>query len=100
MRAPVNVVVEIIGREGKITVPRFLAATSAELHRYKKRETIRRDFPFPDKQGFECESQEVVDCLNQGQLESDVMPLDETHSIMQTMDAIRKKIGLVYDNDR
>jgi hypothetical protein len=41
-----------------------------------------------------------VDCLNQGKLESDVMPLDETLSIMQAMDAIRKKIGLVYDNDK
>ena len=41
-----------------------------------------------------------MDCLNQGKLESDVMPLDETLSIMQTMDALRKKLGLVYDNDR
>ena len=53
----------------------------------------------PDGQGFEYEIQEVVDCLKQGKLESDVMPLDETLSIMQTMDAIRRKIGLVYDND-
>ena len=100
VRAHVDVVAEIIGSEGKITIPLFLAATSAELRRFDRRETIRRDFPFPDGQGFEYEIQEVVDCLNQGKLESDVMPLDETLSIMQTMDAIRKKIGLVYDNDR
>lgn len=100
VRAPVDVLATIIGSEGKITIPRFLAATSVELHRFDRKETIRRDFPFPDGQGFEYEIQEVVDCLNQGKLESDVMPLDETLSIMQTMDAIRKKIGLVYDNDR
>ncbi|MEM7133397.1 MAG: Gfo/Idh/MocA family oxidoreductase [Chloroflexota bacterium] len=100
VRAPVDVLATIIGSEGKITVPRFLAASSVELHRYKKGETIRRDFPFPDGQGFEYEIQEVVDCLNQGKLESDIMPLNETLSIMQTMDAIRKKVGLVYDNDR
>lgn len=100
VRAPVDVLATIIGSEGKITVPRFLAASSVELHRYKKGETIRRNFPFPDGQGFEYEIQEVVDCLNQGKLESDVMPMDETLSSMQTMDAIRKKVGLVYDNDR
>ena len=100
VRAPVDVLATIIGSEGKITVPRFLAASSVELHRYKKGETIRQDFPFPDGQGFGYEIQEVVDCLNQGKLESDIMPLDETLSIMQTMDAIRKKLGLVYDNDR
>lgn len=100
VRAPVEIVAEIIGSEGRITIPRFLAASSAELHRFDRRETIRRDFPFPDGQGFEYEIQEVVDCLNQGKLESDVMPLDETLSIMQTMDALRKKFGLVYDNDR
>ena len=100
VRAPVDVVAEIIGSEAKITVPRFLAASSATLHRYKRGETIQRSFPVPDGRGFEYEIQEVVDCLNQGKLESDVMPLDETLSIMQTMDAIRGKIGLVYDNDR
>jgi dihydrodiol dehydrogenase / D-xylose 1-dehydrogenase (NADP) len=100
VRAPLDNVAEIIGSEGKITIPRFLAASSAELHRYRRGERIQRRFPVPDGRGFEYEIQEVVDCLNQGKLESDVMPLDETLSIMQAMDAIRKKIGLVYDNDK
>lgn len=100
VRARVEWVAEIIGSEGKITIPRFLAATSAELHRFKKNEKIQRNFPDLDGRGFEYEIQEVVDCLNQGKLESDIMPLDETLSIMQTMDAVREKIGLVYDNDR
>ena len=100
VRATVDIVAKTIGSEGKITVPRFLAASSAELHRSKRGETILRNFPVPEGRGFEYEIQHVVDCLNQGKLESDVMPLDETLSIMETMDAIRKKIGLVYDNDR
>ncbi|NKB71068.1 MAG: gfo/Idh/MocA family oxidoreductase [Candidatus Latescibacteria bacterium] len=100
VRAPVDVVAEFIGSKGKITVPRFLAASSAELHRYKEGETIQRSFPYPDGQGFEYEIQEVVDCMRQGKLESEVMPLDETLAIMRTMDTIRGKLGLVFDNDK
>ncbi|MBT6143782.1 MAG: gfo/Idh/MocA family oxidoreductase, partial [Gemmatimonadetes bacterium] len=90
----------IIGNEGRITIPRFLAATTVELTRFSTRETIRREFPIADGQGFEYEIQEVVDCIAQGKLESDIMPLDETLSIMRTMDTIRGKLGLVYDNDK
>jgi len=98
--APIEVVAKIIGSEGTITIPQFLKADSVQLHRYKDGETIRKSFPYPEGQGFEFEIQEAVDCIREGKPESPVMPLDETISIMQTMDTIRRKIGLVYDNDR
>ncbi len=98
--APIEVTAKIIGSEGTITVPQFLGATSAQLHRYKEGETIQKSFPYPDGQGFEFEIQEATDCIRQGKLESKVMPLDETVSILRTMDTIRGKLGLVYDNDR
>ena len=100
VRALVEVRAEIIGSEGKIIVPRFIGATSAELQQFKERETIQKSFPYPDGQGFEFQIQEVVDCMRQGKLESAVMPLDETISIMRTMDTIREKVGLVYTNDK
>ena len=100
VRALVDVRAEIIGSEGKIIVPRFIWGLSAELQRFKDRETIQKSFPYPDGQGFEFEIQEVVDCVRQGKLESDVMPLDETISIMQTIDKIREKVGLVFANDK
>jgi dihydrodiol dehydrogenase / D-xylose 1-dehydrogenase (NADP) len=100
VRAKIDIVAEIIGSEGKIVVPRFLAASTAELHSFKDGKTIEKDFPYPDGQGFEYEIREVVDCMRQGKLESEVMPLDETLAIMRTMDAIREKLGLVYDNDK
>jgi hypothetical protein len=37
-----------------------------------------------------------MDCLRANKLESGLMPLDETLSIMQTMDAIRAQWGLKY----
>lgn len=46
--------------------------------------------------GFNYEAQEVMDCLRAGKNESAVMPLDETLSIMQTMDTLRAQWGLKY----
>ncbi len=46
--------------------------------------------------GMNYEAQEVVDCLRAGKTESAVMPLDETLSIMKTMDELRRQWGLKY----
>ena len=46
--------------------------------------------------GYNYEAAEVARCLRSGLLESDVMPLDETLAIMQTLDAIRDQWGMTY----
>jgi len=46
--------------------------------------------------GYNYEAAEVMHCLRTGKLESDVMPLDETLSIMRTLDRIRTQWGLKY----
>lgn len=46
--------------------------------------------------GYNIEAAAVMHCLRKGKLESDVMPLDETLAIMQTLDAIRAQWGLKY----
>jgi hypothetical protein len=38
-------------------------------------------------------------CVRKGKLESDVMPLDESLSIMKTLEAIRQQWGLRYAAD-
>ncbi|MCP4592500.1 MAG: gfo/Idh/MocA family oxidoreductase, partial [bacterium] len=53
------------------------------------------DLPF-EGNGYNYEAVEVMNCLRGGKTESDVMPLDETLSIMQTMDRIRAQWGLRY----
>ena len=49
--------------------------------------------------GFNYEAAEVMRCLEAGKTESDVMPLDETVSIMRTMDGIRAAWGLRYPGE-
>lgn len=50
-------------------------------------------------QGLRYQAAEVGRCLREGRLESDVMPLDETLSIMATMDEVRRQIGLRYPGE-
>jgi len=55
----------------------------------------RFDFPL-EGNGYEYEAQEVMDCLRSSQLESTLMPLDESLSIMGTLDTLRAQWGLKY----
>jgi predicted dehydrogenase len=56
------------------------------------------DFPI-EGNGYRYEAAEVMRCLREGELESPVMPLDESLSIMQTLDAIRAQWGLKYPGE-
>jgi predicted dehydrogenase len=49
--------------------------------------------------GFNYEAAEVMRCLEAGETESQIMPLDETLSIMRTMDGIRAAWGLRYPTE-
>jgi predicted dehydrogenase len=56
-------------------------------------ETVHMPF---DGNGYGYEAIEVMNCVRAGKSESDVMPLDETLQIMETMDQIRAQWGLKY----
>ena len=49
--------------------------------------------------GLRHQAAEVARCLADGRIESDVMSLDETVSIMATLDEVRRQIGLVYPGE-
>lgn len=84
----------IIGTEGAIHIPEFWQATSATLSRTGSA-PVYTEFPHKSN-GYEYQALEVHECLRTGKLESDVMPLDESLSIMKTMDTIRAQWGLTY----
>jgi predicted dehydrogenase len=46
--------------------------------------------------GYNYQAAEVARCLREGKLESETMPLDESISIMETMDEIRAQWGMKY----
>ena len=46
--------------------------------------------------GYNYEAAEVIACLRAGKTESDIMPLNETLSILKTADEVRAEWGLKY----
>jgi predicted dehydrogenase len=88
----------ILGNEGAIRLdPPFWKGTQATLTIHgQDAETV--ELPY-DGNGYNCEAAEVMRCLREGRLESDVMPLDETLAIMRTLDRIREGWGLRYPAD-
>lgn len=84
----------IFGTKGAIHIPNFPRATSAMLEVIDK-EPLRIEIPFTAN-GYEYQAIEVTNCLRKGKLESDVMPLDESLSIIKTMDVARAQWGLEY----
>ena len=83
----------IAGTEGHIEVPEFLKADRFFVTAGDKE--IEYNIPF-ESTGKGYEAQEAMDCIRAGKIQSDIMPIDETVEIMQTMDAIRGQWGLKY----
>ena len=55
-----------------------------------------RPVEFSGPAGFQYEATEAMGCLHAGKKESRLMPLDESVAIAETMDRLRKQIGLRY----
>lgn len=84
----------IIGTEGMIRLHHpWWCGTRMTLSAGGKDEVL--DLPFKGN-GYTHEAEEVGRCLAAGRLESETMPLDETLSIMKTLDGIRSQWRLRY----
>ena len=83
----------IAGTKGHIEVPDFLKADRFFVKVGDKE--IEYRIPF-ESTGKCYEAQEVMDCIRAGKIQSDIMPIDETVEILETMDAIRNQWGLKY----
>ncbi len=46
--------------------------------------------------GYELEAAHVMECLDAGKTESDIMPLSLSADLMETMDRVRKDAGIVF----
>ncbi|MEJ2413474.1 MAG: hypothetical protein P8Y34_10865 [Anaerolineales bacterium] len=56
--------------------------------------------PLDGYNGYEYEAREVMNCIKAGKTESEIMPLDETLSIMQTLDAVRAQWGHKFPTEK
>ena len=86
----------LFGSTGKIVVhsPWYKPLTMTLHMEGKEPELI--NMPLDGYNGYEFEAMEVMNCIKAGKTESDIMPLDETVSIMKTMDTVREQWGYKF----
>lgn len=77
----------IVGTEGRIDIDGSFYAPSSFTLVPRAGDKVRYDVPHKGG-GLRHQADEVARCLREGLRESPVMPLDETISVMQTMDAV------------
>jgi predicted dehydrogenase len=90
--------VTIMGTDGflRIHSPWWRPASMTISRPEKESETVEAPV---SGNGFNYEAAEVMRCLENGETESAIMPLDETLSVMRTMDGIRAAWGLRYPGE-
>lgn len=86
----------IFGSKGKIEIhaPWYKPFGMTVHSEGKTPEVI--DMPLGDYIGYEWEALAVMDCIEQGKTECELMTLDETLKIMKTLDSLRDQWGYKY----
>ena len=88
----------LFGTDGSLTLGSpWYAASRLTLNRTNG-DPEQIDLPYRGN-GYNYEAEEVGRCLDEGLLESPVMPLDETLRIMETLDAVRAPWAVRYPGD-
>jgi predicted dehydrogenase len=92
---------DIFGTKGRIRLTNRFYEPSATIQYYPDIITSRTIIPIEKEAGwgYQHEIRHVNECLQKGLTESPVWSLDETLSLMQTLDAIREEMGLRYSVD-
>jgi predicted dehydrogenase len=93
IRAPLSCTARIAGSDGLIELPAFMHCPQ---HLVVDGAVVPAPF---DGEGLRFQVEEVERCLERGERESRVMPLDETVELARTMDEVRRQVGVVYDVD-
>lgn len=86
----------VVGTEARVEIDRFFFTPSSFTLTAKDGKVLRRYRNGYKGHGLREEAAEVARCLRRGLTESPSMGLDESLSIMRSMDEIRRQIGLKY----
>lgn len=86
----------VVGTEARVEIERFFFTPSSFTLTARDGKVLQRYENDYRGHGLREEAAEVARCLRAGLSESPVLTLDESLSIMRTMDEIRKQIGLEY----
>jgi predicted dehydrogenase len=88
----------IYGTDGRIHLPDFVFSHSANLIVDGKYTYHFEDNYYSN--GYNYEAEEVMNCIREGKTESNVMPLDESLVLLETMDAVRAQWNFKYPGEK
>lgn len=93
---------DIAGDKGRIRLTHRFYSPAAIIEFYPGTPDTKQIVPCEPAKGFgyEYEAQHVTDCLLKGLTESPVLKFSDTLLMMETLDRVRKKAGIVYSADK
>ena len=94
-RTSIGIGCEIYCEKGNLTVSRGRDMNQRlvlSLHGKEKEEFVFS----PPAMGYHWEAEEVMRCLDEGRIESPVVPLSFSYNLIKTLDRIRKVAGIVF----
>ena len=87
------------GEKGYIVVENIINPQSIMV--YDLEDNLIKTVKIPPQiSGYEYEFSEVVECIKQGKLESNSMPLADSIYMMELMDSLRNEWGVVYPQEK
>lgn len=94
---------EISGTKGRIKLTHRFYTPEASIEYYPGKHDSLRTIDFAKEtsgHGYQHEARHVVECLQKGLTESPILTHESTLVLMEVLDEIRKKAGVVYPADR
>lgn len=87
------------GNEGYMVVENINNPQSISV--YDQGDNLIKFIAVPEQiSGYEYQFAEAANCITEGKIESESMPLDDSITVMEVMDGLRKQWGLVYPQER
>lgn len=92
---------DICGTNGRIRLTHRFYSPDAVIEYYPGTPDTKQVIPVErgEGHGYQHEAQHVCDCLRKGLTESPVMTHQDTLDLMEVLDEIRRKAGIVYPED-
>jgi len=86
----------IYGTKGRIKIHRRWHEANAFTLFELDKDPQQFSFDYEDAKGYRYEAAHVMQCLQQGKKESDILPLSFSADLMEFLDQVRGEIGLKY----
>ncbi|MBE6474195.1 MAG: Gfo/Idh/MocA family oxidoreductase [Actinomyces ruminicola] len=91
---------EVVGTRGRVVLPtQFYRPAPLEVVLGEGPEARRHEWDATVPGGFQFEAAEVARCIAAGRTESETMPWSETLAVLETMDEVRRRLGVAYPGE-